>query len=330
MSFEPVVVNVNFAPESASQRVNVVRSVLCHPHVSFLVKPLFTTANLVRPVTVDKVIKFVNSVHHIRRVFPSVYCTTSIHRHFPYRRDENVTSFPLPSSNLLSSPGIKSHLPPLTSKLNLSPRPSFSPGTLSNLNFRHVSSSIKIFFFLMTLCNAILLNQPTQYILFFNILTDIILFFLVYLKFCSNMSGTVIHYIKQHNHCLKLSFDCFIKCNVFNITCCIYMDSFSTTSKAVNLIAIFIVLCLQNKAFLDGVEKHFVSGNCCGKSTKNLAALLRFFFSITYLTYFSGTMLLSAVLKCQVHFVSFFAFLNREYLHFFPFFNVFSSNIIQK
>ena len=46
----------------------------------------------------------------------------------------------------------------------------------------------------MTLFNAILLNQPTQYILVFNILTDIIiLFFLVYLKFCSNMNGTLIH-----------------------------------------------------------------------------------------------------------------------------------------
>ena len=171
MPFEPVAVNVNFAPVSVCQCVNVVRSVFRH-------------VSLVRPVTVYNA-KSVNSAHHIRGVFPSVHCTTSIHRHFSYRRHEKVTSFPLPSSNLLSSLGTKSHLSPLTSKLNLSPRPSSPPETSSPPNFQHVSSSIKICLFLMTLFNAILLNQPTQYILVFNILTDFILFFLVYLKYCS-------------------------------------------------------------------------------------------------------------------------------------------------
>ena len=202
MPFEPVAVNVNFAPVSVC-RVSVVRSVFCHPHVSFLAKPLYTTVTLVRTVTVYNV-KSVNSAHHISGVFPSVHCTTSIHQHFPYQRHENVTSFPLPSSNLLSSPGMKTHLSSLTSKLNLSPRPPSPPGSSSPSNFQHVSSLIKICLFLMTLFNAILLNQPTQYILVFNILTDIILFFLAYLKFCSKMSGTLIHYIKQHNHFLKL------------------------------------------------------------------------------------------------------------------------------
>ena len=150
MSFEPVALNVNFAPVSVCQSINVVRSVFCHPHISFLAKPLFTTVNLVGPVTVYNV-KSVNSPHHIQRVFPSMHCTTSIHRKFSYQRHENVTSFPLPSSNLLPSPVIKSHLSPLTSKLNLSPRPSFPPGTSSPPNFQHVSSSIKICLFLMTL-----------------------------------------------------------------------------------------------------------------------------------------------------------------------------------
>ena len=217
MSFEPVAVNVTFTPVSLCQRVNVVRSVFCHPHISFLAKPLFTTVNLVGPVTVYNV-KSVNSPHHIQRVFPSMHCTTSIHRKFSYQRHENVTSFPLPSSNLLPSPVIKSHLSLLTSKLNLSPRPSFPPGTSSPPNFQHVSSSIKICLFLMTLFNAILPNQPTQYILVINILVDIIFLFLVYLKSSSNMSGTLIHYIKQYNNLLKLSFDCFITCTVFNTT----------------------------------------------------------------------------------------------------------------
>ena len=125
------------------------------------------------------IVKSVNSPHHIRRVFPSVHCTTSIHRSFSYRRHENVTSFPLPSSNLISSPITKSHTSPLTSKFNLSPRPLFPPGTSSPPNFQHMSLSIKIFLLLMTLFNAILPNQRTPYILVINILTDIILLFLV-------------------------------------------------------------------------------------------------------------------------------------------------------
>ena len=188
-------------------------------------------------------------------MFPSVHCTKSIHQNFSYQRHENVTSFPLPSSNLLPSPAIKSHLSPLTWKLNISPRPSFPPGISSPPNFQHVSSSITVCLFLMTLFNAILPNQPAQYILVINILT-VILLFLDYLKFCSNMSGTLIQYIKQYNNFLKPLFDCFITGIVFNITCYIEMVSFSATSKALILDAIYIVLCLQNKTFADKVRKH--------------------------------------------------------------------------
>ena len=60
------------------------------------------------------------------------------------------------------------------------------------------------------------------------------------------MSNTLINYIKQHNRFLKLSIDCFMKCNAFHITCCIDMDRFSTTSKAVILVTIYIVLCLAS------------------------------------------------------------------------------------
>ena len=52
MSLESVDVNVNFAPVFLCQRVNEVRLVFCHPHVSFLLKPLLTTVNFVCPVTV--------------------------------------------------------------------------------------------------------------------------------------------------------------------------------------------------------------------------------------------------------------------------------------
>ena len=96
-------------------------------------------------------------------------------------------------------------------------------------------------------------------------------------------------------------------CVVFNTTCYIEMDSFSATYKAAILVAIYIVLCLQNKTFVDKVLKHSGSGNCCGKCAKNLAALLQFFFSNTYLAYFSGTLLLLQYFKtCQVHFITLF------------------------
>ena len=231
------------------QHVNVVRSVSCRPHVSFLAKPLFTTVNLVGPVTVYNV----KSVSSPECFHPCTVLQVSI-RIF-VTGDMRITSFSQRSSSLLSSPVIKCHLSPLTSKLNLSPRPSFPPGTSSPPNFQHVSSSITICLFLMTLFNAILPNQPTQYLLVINILADIILLFLVYSKFSSNMSGTLIRYIKQYNNFLKLSFDCFITCIIFNATCCIEMDSFSATSKAVTLVAIYVVLCLQNKTFADKVQK---------------------------------------------------------------------------
>ena len=83
---EPVAVNVNFASKE-------VKSVFCHPHLSFLPKPLFTTVNLVRPVTAYNVTKSVNSARLIRRVFPTVHCTTSIPRYFSHRRHQNAASF---------------------------------------------------------------------------------------------------------------------------------------------------------------------------------------------------------------------------------------------
>ena len=132
---------------SVCQRVNVGRSVFCQLHVPFLAKPLLTTVNLVLPVTFY-IVKSVNSAHHIHRVFPSVHCTTSIHRYFSYWERKNVTSISLRSLSLISSPGTKSHLLPLTTKLNLSPRPSYPPRTLSPPNFQDESYSSKICLFL--------------------------------------------------------------------------------------------------------------------------------------------------------------------------------------
>ena len=82
--FQALAVSVNFSSVSVCQQVNVVRSVFCHLLVPFFAKPWFTTVNLVHFATVYTA-KSVNSAHHIRRVFPFVHCTTSIHRHFPHR-----------------------------------------------------------------------------------------------------------------------------------------------------------------------------------------------------------------------------------------------------
>ena len=120
------------------------------------------------------------------------------------------------------------------SKHNLTPKPKSPPGTSFPTNFQHLSSSIKICLFLVTLFNAILLNLPTQYILVFNILTDITFFYVVYLKPCSNMSGTLIRYIKKHNYFLKLPFDCFITCNMDTD-----MDNFIHTSVTFYIAYVF-------------------------------------------------------------------------------------------
>ena len=144
------------------------------------------------------------------------------------------------------------------------------------------------------------------------------------------MSGTVIHYIKQYYNFLKISFDCFITCIVFNTTCFTEMDRFSDTSKAVILVATYIVLCLQNKTVVDKVQKYFGSAYRGGKYTKTLAALLRFFFSNNYLTYFSGAMLLSTILKRVNFILSLFFSILKYRIFVFPFLNVFASNIVQR
>ena len=134
------------------------------------------------------------------------------------------------------------------------------------------------------------------------------------------MSGTVIHYIKQHNHFLKLSSDCFVMLIVFNITCCTDMDSFSDTSKAVILVTFYIVLCLQNKTFVDRVQKYFGSGNCCGKSTKNLASLLWSFFPCHLPDLlFRYNVTFCSIKKWQVHFITHFSIFKYRIFMFFLF-----------
>ena len=163
MLFEPAFVKVSFAFVPVCQCVDLVSFKFCHPQVSFLDRPLFTMVNSVHTLAVCNVIKPVNSPYHICKAFPAVHYTTSIPKHFSHRRHENVTSFPPPWLNLLSTPGTKSHCPFLALKINLSPIPSFQPVNTSTWNFQQVSSSTKSCSLFMTLINVMLLNQPSQY-----------------------------------------------------------------------------------------------------------------------------------------------------------------------
>ena len=153
---------------------------------------------------------------------------------------------------------------------------------------------------------------------------------------CFNHLGKFVMALTSCSHCRKVNWltsyktDYLIMCNVFNITCCIDMDSFSNTSKAVIPVTIYILLCLQNKTFVDRVQKYFGSSICCGKCTRKLAALLRFFFSVTYLTYFSGTLLLSAVIKSVKFILSLFFSIFKYRIFMFYLFLTYSHPILYK
>ena len=61
----------------------------------------------------------------------------------------------------------------------------------------------------MTLFTAMILHQPLQNVLIFNILTDFTLFLLACLKFYFKTCGTMTFYIKHYEHLLRFIFDSF-------------------------------------------------------------------------------------------------------------------------
>ena len=81
------------------------------------------------------------------------------------------------------------------------------------------------------LTNAILLKQWIHNILFFDILIDLILLLLVYLRFYSGMSDRLSFYFKQHKRLCKPSFDCFLTCSIIKVTCNININSFDLLLK---------------------------------------------------------------------------------------------------
>ena len=164
ISFKPVPVNVRLAP--MHMRVNVVRSVSCNLRVSSLVKPMFIYLNTVPSLNVCNAVKSVSSTHHIRRVTRNVI---SSHRQSFY-----------PKTNVLSSSRTKSSPSYLTSN------PSFSPLVISSRNLQRISLSAKFSIFFMTFFNVTLLKRSIQNILVFDILMELILLLLVYLRFYSD------------------------------------------------------------------------------------------------------------------------------------------------
>lgn len=70
------------------------------------------------------------------------------------------------------------------------------PLVISSLILQHISFSVKFCILFMMPFNVILLNQPIQKVLVFDILTNLILLLLVYLRFNSSMSDRLNFYLK--------------------------------------------------------------------------------------------------------------------------------------
>ena len=257
-------------------RVDVVKSVSCNLRVSSLAKPMLIYLNTVRSLNVCNVVKFVRSTHHIRRANHVI----SNHRQAFY-----------PKANVLSSSRTKSS--PSYSTSN----PRFSPLATSSRNLQHISLSAKLCIFVMMLFNVALLNRSIQNILVFDILMDLILLLLVYLRFYSSMSDRPSFYFKQHKQLLKPSFDCFLTCSTIKVTCNININNFGVHLKVFTLLSVYILLYLTNKLFVDVAYKTLISGKYLYKSCKTLSVLVHFLLFTNYLTYLSARMVLSAVLK---------------------------------
>ena len=184
-SFQPVVVNVNVVLVLVRHRLHVVKSVFRHQHVSCLAKPIFLTIDTVTDTlsVCNNVVKYVSSTHNVFKVFPSTHNSISIPRQVYCLENNNIANSRLPLINLLSSSETKSSTSSLTSDQNFSECTFSLPEISCSRIYHHVSSSVKFSLFFMILFNAMLLHQPLQNVLIFNVLTYFTLFLLVCLKF---------------------------------------------------------------------------------------------------------------------------------------------------
>ena len=218
-----------------------------------------------------------SSANHIRRVTHNVI---SNHRQAFY-----------PTTNVLSSSRTKSS--PSYSTSNHS----FSSLVISSRKLQHISFSAKFCIFFMMLFNVTLLNQSIKIILVFDILMDLILLLLVYLRFYFDMSDRMSFYFKWHKHLFKPSFDCFLTCSIIKVTCNININNFGLHLKVFTLLTVYILLCLTNKLFVDVAYKYLISGKYLNKSYKSLSVLVHILLFTIYLTYLLVRVVLSAVLN---------------------------------
>ena len=181
--------------------LHVVKSLFCHQHASYFV---------IETLNVSNVVKYISSTYNIRKVFPSTHNSISIPRQvYCPENNNNIANSHLPFRNLLSSSETKSSTSSLTSNLNFSECTFSLPEISCSRIYHHVSSSVKFSLFFMILFNAMLLHQPLQNVLIFNILTDFTLFLLVCLKFYYKTCGTMTFDIKQHENILFFYLICF-------------------------------------------------------------------------------------------------------------------------
>ena len=195
--------------------LHIVKSVFHHQRVFCLAKPIFVTVETVTATpNVYDIVKYVNSTHNIRKVFPSTHNSISVPTQaYCPKNNNNIANSHLPLTNLLLSSETKSSTLSLTSNLYFS-ECTFSLTKISCPRIcHHVSSSLKFSLFFLILFNPMFLHQPLQNVLMFNILTDFTLFLLVCLKFYYKTSGTMEFYIKHHENLLRFIFDSFLTCN---------------------------------------------------------------------------------------------------------------------
>ena len=153
--------------------------------------------------------------------------------------------------------------------------------------------------------NVMLLHQPLQIVLVFNILTDFTLFLLVCLKFYYKICGIMTFYIKQHENFLWFLFDLFLTCNVLKVTCSIPMEDFSLNFKVFILITICLVFCLKNMIVVM-VQKFCPKGSYMIKPCESLSFLVHFILFAICITFLLGKILLSMVLRSINFIVSLF------------------------
>ena len=130
-----------------------------------------------------------------------------------------------------------------------------------------------------------LLHQPIQNVLIFNILTDFNLFLLVCLKFYYKTCGTMTFYIKEHKNLLWFLFYSFLTCNVLNINCSIPIEDFNHNFKVFILITICLVFCPKDKAFVVTAQKVCTRGSYWIKPCDSLDFLIHGVFFAIFLIF---------------------------------------------